>query len=91
VQSLSEVAAQSCVLCYWAVNDPGIGGMHALGLGTCLVGFAVSAMQKDGRIKDLLKIPREEAVHAVIAVGHPAVTYQRLTGRKKVLSRFFEP
>jgi hypothetical protein len=27
----------------------------------------------------------------VIAVGHPAVTYQRLTGRKKAVSRFVEP
>jgi nitroreductase/Pyruvate/2-oxoacid:ferredoxin oxidoreductase delta subunit len=66
-------------------------GAHALGLGTCLIGFAVSAMQNDGRIKNLLKIPREESVHAVIAVGHPAETYQRLTGRKKPLSRFVEP
>jgi nitroreductase/ferredoxin len=64
---------------------------HALGLGTCLIGFAVSAMQKDSRIKDLLKIPREETVHAVIALGHPAVTYQRLTGRKKAVSRFVDP
>jgi nitroreductase/Pyruvate/2-oxoacid:ferredoxin oxidoreductase delta subunit len=63
---------------------------HAMGLGTCLIGFAVSAMQKDGRIKDLLKIPREENVYAVIALGHPAVTYQRLTGRKKAVSRFVE-
>jgi nitroreductase/NAD-dependent dihydropyrimidine dehydrogenase PreA subunit len=66
-------------------------GAHALGLGTCLIGFAVSAMQKDSRIKNLLKIPREENVHAVIAIGHPAVTYQRVTGRKKALSRFIEP
>jgi nitroreductase/NAD-dependent dihydropyrimidine dehydrogenase PreA subunit len=64
---------------------------HAMGLGTCLIGFAVSAMQKDGRIKDLLKIPREENVHAVIALGHPAVAYLRLTGRKKAVSRFVEP
>ena len=66
-------------------------GAHALGLGTCLIGFTASAMQKDGRIKDLLKIPREEAVHAVIAVGHPAVTWQRLPGRRKAVSRFVEP
>jgi nitroreductase/Pyruvate/2-oxoacid:ferredoxin oxidoreductase delta subunit len=66
-------------------------GAHALGLGTCLIGFAVSAMQKDGRIKALLKIPREENVHAVIAVGHPAVAYQRLTGRKKAVMRFVSP
>jgi nitroreductase/NAD-dependent dihydropyrimidine dehydrogenase PreA subunit len=66
-------------------------GAHALGLGTCLIGFAVSAMQKDVRIKDLLKIPRAENVYAVIAVGYPAVAYQRLTGRKKAVSRFVEP
>jgi nitroreductase/NAD-dependent dihydropyrimidine dehydrogenase PreA subunit len=66
-------------------------GAHALGLGTCLIGFAVSAMAKDARIKDLLSIPREETVHAVIAIGHPAVAYQRLTGRKKAVSRFVEP
>jgi nitroreductase len=65
-------------------------GAHALGLGTCLIGFAVSAIQKDTRIKDLLKIPREEGVHTVIALGHPAVTYQRLTGRRKVVYRFVE-
>jgi len=64
---------------------------HAMGLGTCLIGFAVSAMQKDGRIKDLLKIPREENVHAVIALGHPAVTYQRLAGRKKAVTRCVQP
>jgi nitroreductase/NAD-dependent dihydropyrimidine dehydrogenase PreA subunit len=66
-------------------------GAHALGVGTCLIGFAVSAMRKDARIQELLKIPREERVHAVIAVGHPAVTYQRLAGRKKAVSRFVEP
>ncbi len=63
-------------------------GAHALGLGSCLIGFAVSAMQKDGRIKDGMKIPRNEAVHAVVALGHPAVTYQRLAGRKRTAIRF---
>jgi nitroreductase/Pyruvate/2-oxoacid:ferredoxin oxidoreductase delta subunit len=65
-------------------------GAHALGLGTCLIGFAVSAMRKDARIKARLAIPRAENVHAVIAIGHPAVTYQRLTGRRKPVSRFVE-
>ena len=63
---------------------------HALGLGTCLIGFAVSAMREDRRIQLLLKIPREESVHAVIAVGHPAVSYQRLPGRKKTVPRIVE-
>jgi nitroreductase len=66
-------------------------GAHALGLGTCLIGFAVSAMARDARIKDLLGIPRRESVHAVVAVGHPAVAYQRLTGRKRAAARFAGP
>jgi hypothetical protein len=47
-------------------------------------------MRKDRRIQLLLKIPREESVHAVIAVGHPAVTYQRPAGRKKAVLRYAE-
>jgi nitroreductase/NAD-dependent dihydropyrimidine dehydrogenase PreA subunit len=65
-------------------------GAHALGLGSCLIGFAVSAMQKDGRIQEALNIPREETVHAVIALGHPAVTYQRMAGRRRPGVRFVE-
>jgi len=45
-------------------------------------------MQKDGRIQDVMKIPRDEAVHAVVALGHPAVTYRRLAGRRKAAVRF---
>jgi len=54
---------------------------HALGLGTCLVGFASSAMQREERIARDLGIPPGETVRAVIAVGHPAVRYERTTGR----------
>lgn len=64
---------------------------HVLGLGTCLIGFAVSAMQKDLRIKERLGIPRAESVHAVIAVGYPAVAYRSVTGRRKPVTRFIEP
>jgi nitroreductase/Pyruvate/2-oxoacid:ferredoxin oxidoreductase delta subunit len=60
---------------------------HALGLGTCLIGFAVAAIQKDRRIKDLLKTPPAENVHAVIALGYPTESYPRLTGRKKAVTR----
>jgi nitroreductase len=66
-------------------------GAHALGLGSCLIGFAVSAMQKDGRIQEALNIPREETVHAVIALGRPAVSYRRPAGRRKAAVRFVRP
>ncbi|MEN8136478.1 MAG: nitroreductase family protein [Thermodesulfobacteriota bacterium] len=63
-------------------------GAHAMGLGSCLIGFAVSAMQRDPAIKDLLAIPRQEKIYAVIALGYPNEHYQRLTGRRPLQPRF---
>ncbi len=64
---------------------------HAMGLGTCLVGFVVAAMRRDLSLQKFLGIPENEKVHAVIALGYPAVEYRRLTGRKKAVLRYFEP
>jgi nitroreductase/NAD-dependent dihydropyrimidine dehydrogenase PreA subunit len=63
---------------------------HALGLGTCLIGFAVAAMRRDPAIQRRLGIPREETVYAVIALGHPARTFVRCAGRKAVTLRWAE-
>jgi nitroreductase/Pyruvate/2-oxoacid:ferredoxin oxidoreductase delta subunit len=57
-------------------------GAHAMGLGTCLIGFAVSAIERASSLKDFLKIPRDESIYAVIAVGYPDERYHRLPGRK---------
>ena len=63
---------------------------HAMGLGTCPVGFVVSAMQKDRSIGECIGIPREETVYAAIGLGHPDEPYQRMTGRKPFPLRYFE-
>ena len=60
---------------------------HALGLGTCLIGFAVAALRRDPTIQKRLGIPREETVYAVIAVGYPDRTFVRCAGRKKPVVR----
>jgi nitroreductase/Pyruvate/2-oxoacid:ferredoxin oxidoreductase delta subunit len=65
-------------------------GAHSMGLGSCLVGFAVEAVRNEPAIKQFLAIPAEEAVYAVIAMGYPDEKYQGLTGRKKVVMRYFE-
>ena len=57
-------------------------GAHAMGLGTCLIGFAVSAIERASSLKDFLKIPRDESIYAAIAVGFPDERYHRLPGRK---------
>jgi nitroreductase len=62
---------------------------HSMGLGSCLIGFAVEAMQNDPSIQRYLKIPDEEKVIAVVALGYPDETYQTLTGRKKIVPRYF--
>ena len=65
-------------------------GAHSMGLGTCLIGFAVEAIRNDPTIKKFLTIPDAESVYAVIALGYPNEKYHRLTGRKKALLRYFE-
>lgn len=60
---------------------------HVLGLGSCLIGFAVRAMERDRRILSRIGMPGDEKAYAVIALGYPKETYQRLTGRKQALIR----
>ncbi|HMK43614.1 MAG TPA: nitroreductase family protein [Dissulfurispiraceae bacterium] len=65
-------------------------GAHSLGLGTCLIGFASAAMQRDRSIQKALGIPEEEGMHAVVAVGYPDEIYQRVTHRKTAVIRYSE-
>ncbi len=62
---------------------------HAMGLGSCLIGFVVEAIKHDRRIADYLGLDPGERVHAVIGVGYPAESYQRVTGRATVRPRVF--
>ena len=62
---------------------------HAMGYGTCMVGFAVEAMKNSPGIKKKLGIPQNERVYAVIAVGKPREPFYRPAGRKKLVPRYF--
>ncbi len=63
---------------------------QAMGLGTCLIGFAVEAMAHDPRIKHDMGIPSNERIYAVIAVGHPKAPWKRPAGRRAVTPRYWE-
>ncbi len=63
---------------------------HSMGLGSCLIGFAVSAIKENPEIKKSIGIPMDETVYAVIALGYPNETYENIAGRKKPEMRYFE-
>lgn len=61
---------------------------HALGLGSCLIGYAVAAMGHDRRVAAAAGVPAEETVHAVVALGWPDVTFVRPAGRRRPVVRY---
>lgn len=61
---------------------------HSMGIGTCLIGFAVSAMARDSKLCKFIGIPENEKVYSVIALGYPLDSYLTITGRKKVTPRY---
>lgn len=65
-------------------------GAHAMGLGSCLIGFVVEAMKRDPRIKQRIGISREEHIYAVIALGYSEENYIKPAGRKKIVPRYYE-
>ncbi len=65
-------------------------GAHAMGLGSCLIGFAVHAVKSDPRIPRWLGLSRGEKVHSVIGLGYPAEVYEKAAGRLPLPIRFIE-
>lgn len=61
---------------------------HYLNLGTCLIGFAVEALNRSPDIKEELDIYEKNRVHAVIALGKPAVKFTKHSLRKKYSVEF---
>ena len=57
---------------------------HAMGLGSCLIGFVIKAFEKDKRVRQYLKIPKDENIYSAIALGYPDEKYHRPTGRKQI-------
>jgi nitroreductase/NAD-dependent dihydropyrimidine dehydrogenase PreA subunit len=60
---------------------------HSMGLGSCLIGFAVEAVKRDKSIGRALGIAGDEKLYATIALGYPKISYARSAVRKKVSPR----
>ncbi len=57
---------------------------ESMGLGTCLIGFAVEAMHRDHKIQATLKIPAAETIYSIIALGYPDLTFKRPAQRRRI-------
>src|SRR5208337_1766593 len=44
---------------------------HTMGLGSCLIGFTVQAINADRSIARAIGLPSDEKIHAVIGIGRP--------------------
>jgi nitroreductase/NAD-dependent dihydropyrimidine dehydrogenase PreA subunit len=55
---------------------------HYMNIGTCLIGFAVEAINRRKEIKLKFKIPTHHRVHAVIAAGYSDVKFLKQSLRK---------
>ena len=55
---------------------------NALGLGVCYIGFLNTAMEFDGRIKEMAGLKEEEKLAVAFVTGYADVEYQRPAPRK---------
>ena len=61
---------------------------HSLGLGSCMIGFAVEAIKRDKNIRKLLDVSDDESIFAAIALGYPAEQYEKAAHRIKIIPRY---
>jgi nitroreductase len=56
---------------------------HAMGLGTCFIGYASYLLNMDRAWKKRLGIPAAHGVHAVLTLGYPAKAFTMAAPRKE--------
>jgi nitroreductase len=71
--------AEDCVLAAYNI----VLMAQVLGLGSCFVSLAQSAINGSRKCKILLGMRRSDRVHAVVVLGYPAVDFQRAVPRER--------
>lgn len=61
---------------------------HAMGLGTCFIGYASATLNSAHFIKQKLGIPKQNRIHAVLAIGYPEVKFVKNALRKNYDLKF---
>ncbi len=58
------------------------------GLGTCLLGFFLRALQQDGAVAETVGLPADQMAHAALTVGYPRYEHSRLVPRRPIPTRW---
>lgn len=56
---------------------------HALGLGTCFIGFMTLALRLSGTMRKLAEVPKGARVHASLVMGYPSYNFTYTVSRKE--------
>ncbi|MCK5184362.1 MAG: nitroreductase, partial [Candidatus Heimdallarchaeota archaeon] len=51
------------------------------GLGTCFVGYLTYYAKYNSKIRDILKIPKDNQIYQVLIVGYPSHEFQTYVSR----------
>ncbi len=62
---------------------------QAMGLGTCIIGYFISAAERDPSIVKELEIPKDHKIFTCCTVGYPALTFKKLVPRQPPKVRWF--
>lgn len=57
--------------------------VHALGLGTCVIGIVTLALRHSGSLRKKLAVPKNRRVYASLVMGYPAYRHANTVSRKK--------
>lgn len=72
----------SCTNCTLALRNMEIMA-NSFGLGTCWVGFLISASFKSKRISRLISVPDQNGIFGAIILGHPKYKFKKIIQRKQ--------
>jgi nitroreductase/NAD-dependent dihydropyrimidine dehydrogenase PreA subunit len=61
---------------------------HAMGLGTCIIGYFLTAAERDPSIVKELEIPKENKIFTCCTVGYPVLKFRKLVQRKPASVRW---
>jgi nitroreductase/NAD-dependent dihydropyrimidine dehydrogenase PreA subunit len=63
---------------------------HALGLGSCWIGFAIQNLYKSKTMHRLLGVPQDMIIAGVMTLGYPVPVYHRVPPRKALQIRWLD-